>query len=333
MPDSAPASLSRPSLAEEHEALCSGVALVDRAPLGRLELLGRDRARFLQGLVTCDVKGLATGQGAFGFVPSSQGKILSSLVVLALPDRLWLLLPPGKGREISQHLGKYVLADDVQILPLADMVPITLAGPRAGEVLAEVGELPAEPFEHRRAVVTGIEVHLLREALLGVPAFTLLVSASVVKPLVAQLLQRPGVVPAGNEALELARIEAGIPAFGIDYGPDHFPQETGLEPLGVSYTKGCYLGQEVIARIHYRGKANRAARRLVFLNDLPLPGARLLTEAGEEVGTLGSVAESPTLGRLGIAVLHRKSYEPGTELAVEGGGRVRLEELPPLRLE
>ncbi len=328
MPDSAPLAVSRPSFAGEHEALRTGAALVDRSHLGRLELLGRDRARFLQGLVTCDVKALGAGSGAFGFIPSNQGKILSSVVVLVLTDRLWLQLPSGKEREISQHLSKYVLADDVEIRPLTDMQPITVAGPRAAELLAEVGELPAEPFGHRRAMVGGIEVQIVREDLLGVAAFTLWVSASVGGALTESLLERPGVAPAGNEALELVRLEAGIPAFGEDYGSDHFPQETGLEPRAVSYTKGCYLGQEVIARIHYRGKANRAARRLVFLDGLPSTGARLLSESGEDVGRVGSVGESPTLGPLGLAVLHRKSYEPGTELAVEGGGRARIEELP-----
>jgi folate-binding protein YgfZ len=309
--------------------MAEAAALVDRSFVGRLELLGADRHRFLHGLVTCEVKGLSPGQGGYGFFPNAQGKILADAVVLVLPDRLWLELPPGHGKLISEHLGRYLIADRVEVLPLADMLPLSLVGPQAEAVLAAHAELPAGRFAHRRAMVLGIEVCLARGPVAGQPAFTLWASASVAEPLVEELLGLPGIVPAGFEALEGARIEAGRPAFGTDFGTDHFPQETGLEELAVSYAKGCYLGQEVIARIHYRGKANRAARRLVFDGPPPAAGSRLLVD-GEEVGRVGSAAAAAEgSGRaLGIAVVHRKAYEPGTRLAVEGGGWARVEELP-----
>ena len=316
---------------EERRAIRQGVALVDRSFVGRLELLGADRHRFLNGLVTCDVKGLSPGRGAYGFFPGVQGKILADALVLALPDRLWLELPPGHGKAIADHLGKYLIADRVEVVPLADMLPLSLVGPGAEAVLAAHAELPAGRFDHLRAMVLGVEVCLVRGPVAGRPGFTLWASASVAGSLAQELLALPGVLPAGFDALERARVEAGWPAFGADFGPDHFPQESGLEELAVSYTKGCYLGQEVIARIHYRGKANRAARRLLFEGDEPPPrGSRLLAN-GEEVGVLGSAAAAPegSSQALGIAVIHRKANEPGTRLEVEGDGSAQVEELPP----
>jgi folate-binding protein YgfZ len=131
-------------------------------------------------------------------------------------------------------------------------------------------------------------------------------------------------------ALEQLRVEAGVPAFGADFDEQHFPQETGLESQAVSYTKGCYLGQEIVARIHYRGKANHALRQLRFDAGPPPPGGtppggtRLLFD-GQEVGRVGS-AVAPLDGGapVGLAVLHRKGGEPGTRLEVEGFGTAEV---------
>lgn len=316
-------------LAGEVGALRSGVGLFDRSFVARLELLGKDRQRFLHGLVSCDVKALTPGQGVYGFFTTQQGKVLAEVVVLALGDRLWLELPAGMGAEISDHLKKYLIADRVEVLPLADMLPISLLGPEAEGTLAGVVEPPQGPWSTVRASVLGIEVCLERSPLAGLPGFTLWVSASVAGPLVEGLLALPGVAPVGRDAVEQVRVEAGVPAFGQDFGRDHFPQETGFETQAVSYTKGCYLGQEVIARIHYRGKANRGVRRLVFDRPVaPPPGTRLLFEE-QEVGTVGS-AVVPLAGgnAVGIAVLHRKAYEAGTVLAVEGSGSAEVALLP-----
>lgn len=333
----------------EERAMREGLALVDRSFVGRLELLGADRQRFLNGLLTCDVKALAPGEGAFGFFCQAQGKILAEVLVLALADRLWLELPPGRGKAIADHLGKYLIADRVEVLPLADMLPLSLLGPGVDAALGSLapeaaetlcGELPPGRARNARASIAGIEVCAVRSALAGQAAVTLWTSASVAAPLFEELVGGSGAVPVGVDALERARVLSGRPAFGPDYGADHFPQETGLEDLAVSYTKGCYLGQEVVARIHYRGKANRAARRLVFSGPLPpapgsplrLPaGAEEAGETGEEVGRVGSaVPGADAAGRaLGIAVVHRKGYEPGTRLEVAGGW-AEVEELPRL---
>jgi len=319
-------------LAAEHAALRQGCGLADRSWVGRLEMLGADRTRFLNAYVTCDVKGLAPGQGAYGFFTSPQGRILSDLVLLAREDRFWLELPAGAEEEVAGHLRKYLIADRVELRPLAGWLPLTLAGPGAAAVLAGLQpqglqapafQLPEAAWSHAGTSVAGIEVIVQRTGRLGVPALTLWVQAARAGDLHAALLAGHDVRPVGFEALEVVRVEAGMPRFGLEFGPQSFPQETAAEEA-VSYTKGCYLGQEVVARIHYRGGVQKALCGLVFDAGLPLaeltPGTPLLYE-GREAGTLGTAVLSPVVERpIGLAILHRRAAAPGSRLAVGGAG-------------
>jgi folate-binding protein YgfZ len=313
----------------EYRALREGCGLADRSWLGRLEILGADRHRFLNAYVTCEVKALAPGEGAYGFVTTHQGRILSDLVVLAHADRLWLLLPPGQEEAVGKHLRKYILADRVEIRPLEDMLPVSLIGPRAAETLSGAELPPAGDWRHARSRVHGTEVTLQRSGRLGAEAYTLWVSASVASPLIEELLASSEVRPVGFEALEVLRAEAGLARFGRDFGAENFPQETGAEEAAVSYTKGCYLGQEVVARIHYRGGVQKSLRGLVFDGPAPPPGAALLAE-GREAGVLTTVVDSIALGRpIGLAILHRRGAETGTRLEVgDGGGMAEVRDLP-----
>ena len=318
-------------LADEYRALRNGCGLLDRSGAGRLELLGADRQRFLNAYVTCDVKALPPGQGAYGFFTSPQGRILSDVVVLAHEDRLWLEVAPGREGLLAEHLKKYILADRVEVRTLDDMVPLSLIGPRAGEVLLEGNpgvELPPGLWQHARVSVRGTEVTLVRSGRLGAEAYTLWVSASIASHLAEDLLADPEVKPAGLEAWEILRTEAGVPRFGMDFGEENFPQETGAAEEAVSYTKGCYLGQEVVARIHYRGGVQKILRGLVFdAGAIPAHGTPLLFE-GREAGTVGTALGSLALGHpIGLAILHRRAAAPGTHLDFEGG-HAEVREVP-----
>ena len=313
-PDGFPVPLRYGPVEEELRALQETAGIADLSWRGRLELLGADRLRFLHNYVTCDVKGLAPGAGAYGFFTSPQGRILSDAVLLAQEDRLWVEVGPGQEEPIAAHLKKFLLADRVEVRSLDDMLPITVLGPRAEAVLgADVSSL-GEMWSHGRIAVHGTEVELQRRGMsggVGAPAWTLWVSASVAAPLVERLISE-GARPVGFEALEALRAEAGIPRFGRDFGPDNFPQETGIEEA-VSYTKGCYLGQEVVARIHYRGGVQNVLRKLLFEGVAPAQGAVLLHD-GREAGKATTV-----VGPLGLGILHRRAAEPGTRVEVEGG--------------
>jgi folate-binding protein YgfZ len=307
---------------EEYAALTAGCGLIDRSPRrGLLELTGADRQRFLNAYATCDVKSLAAGAGLYGFLTSAQGRILSDLAVLALPDRLWLEVGAGREADLTDHLRKYILVDRVEIHPLEKAL-LTLIGPRSAAVLAELGlPEPAADWHHAAAALAGAEVTVARTGLLGAPAFTLWASPEAAPELEVRLRARDGVVAVGEEALDVLRVEAGIPRYGVDFGPDNFPQETGIEEA-VSYTKGCYLGQEVVARIHYRGGVQKILRRLEFDGgaEAPAAGVPLLAE-GREAGTASSVVRSPVSGQVrGLGIVHKRAAEPGTRLEVAGGG-------------
>ncbi len=318
---------------DEYAALRRGCGLVDRWWADRLEMLGEDRVRFLNGLVTCDVAGLESGEGTYGFFTDVKGRILADVTVLALADRLRLELPIGRGGEIRGHLEKYVIVDRVEVRDPGAAVTLSLVGSEAGELLTgePIDALPEVAYGHAQARVSGAEVRLVRRPDLGVPVWNLEVPAAAAAPLFESLLGgRPsgrGLRPVGHRAFERLRVEAGRPLFGRDFGGDNFPQETGLEDEAVSYTKGCYLGQEVVARIHYRGGVNRHLRGLVFEGEAPaaaLVGRPVLSQ-GREAGVVTSVADSAG-GALGLAILHKRA-EPGGAVEI-GGGTAEVVALP-----
>jgi folate-binding protein YgfZ len=311
---------------EEIQALRQGCGLADLSSwTGRIEITGADRLRFLNAYVTCDVKSLAPGAGAYGFLTSNQGRILADLVVLALEDRLWLQVAEEARDAVIRHLQKYILADRVEVRALEDMQPFALVGPRAGEVLGNP-DLPPGDGNHARVMVRGTEVELQRAGRFGAEAFVLWVSASIARHLEEDLEGDPAVTPVSFEALEVLRAESGIPRFGVDFGPENFPQETGFADA-VSYTKGCYLGQEVVARIHYRGGVQKMLRGLLFDGPAPAPGTPVLHD-GREAGKATTVVDSPPFGRpIGLGILHKR-VEPGSRVELEGGGTAEVKELP-----
>ncbi len=338
----------------ECRALRAGCGLCERFGAALVEVAGADRRRFLNGLVTCDVKNLVAGQGTYGFATDARGRILADLVVMdpeersscseaagepdpadttrAAGDSLWLDLPASVAEPLVAHFEKYRVADRVDLSRDSGRVSLALAGPGAAGVLAATGAPPddvaAGPWQPRWFRLGGGEALAFPDARFGVPAWSLWVEAAAAPALIEALLALPGSpLPVGFEALEAVRMEAGVPHFGRDFGPENFPQETGLEGA-VSYTKGCYLGQEIVARIHYRGKVNRALRGLLLPGAAPPSGTPIVYQ-GEEVGRLTSAARSPALGRaIGLSILHLKAGEPGTRVEVEGAGEAEVVSLP-----
>ena len=312
----------------ERQALTEGLALWDASGNDRFELLGNDRHRFLNGMVTADVAALEPGHACYGLFTNVKGRILADATILAHPDRLWVRLPALTGGDIRQHLERFIITDQVEIVPLDDMVPIVVAGPAAIEALTrhlDGGELP-QPGEHRRAVFLGTEVCLLHEDRVGGVAFSLWISGSVVRDLVPALLEGPQAPrPVGLEAVEDLRIASGLPRFGSEMGPDTFPQEAGVDD-GVSYEKGCYLGQEVVARIHYRGGVQRFVVRLTMAAGSRPDVGEAVSFEGREVGSLTSVApRAEGAGWSGLAMLAKRATETETVVTLAGGQEATVE--------
>lgn len=302
----------------EARALREGCGLLDRSEIGRLELRGADRQRFLNGLVTVDVAKLPVGHGRYGFATGPKGQVLADVVVHGLADRLWLELPPGREDDLRAHLQKYVVADRVEVQSLHEMLPLVLLGPRCGAALARAGaSLPGAPWGNARATLFDTDVELSRHERLGAPAVTVWASASIADHVAERLVDELGAVPVGVEAAETLRIEAGLGSWGVDFGADNLPQETEIDGA-VDYRKGCYLGQEVIARLHFRGQAPRLLRSLALPPSAALrPGLEVSFE-GRAAGRLTSVAISRGGDRaVGLALLQRRACAPGSLVTLE----------------
>lgn len=318
-------------LARELDALRKGAALAAAPPRDLLELSGADRIRLLHGLVTQEVRKLAPGDVAAGFFADRQGKILADFVALQGESATRLLLPEGRGAAIAAHLEKYRLASEVEIRPLAAPSALELLGPRAGELLANWSGEPA-PLPGRAQQLEGDGSAIEALALpgrRGAVRYLLLPEARELEVLSATWTQGAGDLGlhrVSAAAREVARIEDGDLRFGVDFGEENLPQETGCEEL-VSYTKGCYLGQEVIARIHLRGGVQRRPFGLRFPEGLPAIGAVVLHD-GRPAGRATSVALSPRFGAVGLGILHRRVTESPGPVSLESGARVEVAELP-----
>lgn len=326
----------------EHQALWETAGLLDFSFRSRLCLTGADRTRFLHGQVTNEINALRPGQGCYAAVVNAKGRMESDLNVYCLEEELLLDFEPGFADDLTQRFEKFIVADDVQVVNVAALYGLfTVQGPKAEAAVhasALFDSIPAEPFSSVRHVAAGLgELYLVNHARLGTTGFDLFAPAESLGPLAEKLM---GGVRANNgeltgwEAFETARIEAGIPRFGVDMDGSNFPQECGLERLAMSYSKGCYVGQEVLNRIHTMGHVNRMLRGLVLTGgsaDSAAKGDKLFTDE-KEVGYVTSIARSSRMqARVALGYVRKEAQEPGTELflrSASGQMKAIVTELP-----
>ena len=315
---------------DEASVLRSGCGLIDRSWVSRLELRGADRHRFLNGLVTANVESLAGGENVYAFFTDIRGRVLADVYVMALEDRLWLELPAGQETKIREHLLRYQVADRVEVCSLQDMLPVTLLGPASSSVVEHLGAQPCALDGNCRATVFGTELHMDRRRLYGLDGTTLWVSASIASEVWKQLAMTDGVVPVGVSALERVRIEHGVGRWGRDFGEDHLPQETGLFEEAVDLEKGCYLGQEIVARLHYKGKPKQLSVAVVVRGGEQPPDRALVYVGETAVGALSSVAASGD-DWLGLGIVRRKAAEEGHGIRLEDGRELEIRAKTPTK--
>jgi len=324
--------------AAEQVALNQRAGVLDLSFRGRLCLTGADRLRFLHGQVTNDVKKLQAGEGCYAALVSSKGRMESDLNVYSLDEELLLDFEPGMNEKVTSRLKRYIVSDDVEIVEVGSIYGLlSIQGPQAEGVVRKLGsiqDLPTQPFRISKIVdpVHG-ELYLANQPRLGTRGYDFYVPVEGMRALSEELIAAAKALQGnacGWEAFEIARIEAGIPRFGLDMDEKNLPQECGIESRAVSYTKGCYIGQEVLNRIHTMGHVNREFRGLLLssdLKELPVKGERLL-HAGKEVGWTTSAAHSPMLkATIALGYVHREANSIGTELVLrtrqgESGARV-----------
>jgi folate-binding protein YgfZ len=330
----------------EHAALRETAGALDLSFRGRICLVGNDRARFLHGQITNDVKKLAVGSGCYAALVTTRGKMESDLNIFCLPDELLLDFEPGLTGKVSQRLEKFVVADDVQIMDAAPHYGLlSVQGPKAGDVIRAIGlfaEIPAKPFGSVKiSDATLGEIYLTNQPRLGLrrhvaafesadmsahsiveTGFDLFIPNNSLEAMADKLIaaaKQIGGRAAGWQAFETARLEAGIPRFGADMDETNLPLECGIESRAVSYNKGCYIGQEVINRVHSFGHVNKELRGLRLPDDLqtlPAKGGKLFHN-GKEIGYVTSAVKSPVLNaNIALSYVRREANQIGTELTL-----------------
>ncbi len=311
----------------EYRALCEGAGVLDRSSRARIEVSGTDRTSFLHGLLSNDVARLREGEGMYALLLTPRGMLVSDLLLYHLGDRFLLDVPPERGEAVAGKLDMFVLSSDVTVSPGGgDRGLLTLAGPGAGRLLEAVGlSPPGERYGCARGDVGGRPVVLGRHDHLGVDGFDLHLPAGATGEVFAALCDA-GAVPVGWRAAETVRILRGVPRYGAELREGLLPPEVGfLVERAISYTKGCYLGQETIARVKTHGRVNRELRRLVFQGGRILGPGALLTREGAKAGVVTSACLPPDRDRaVGLGFVSRKLLEAGMELDAEvPGGTVR----------
>jgi folate-binding protein YgfZ len=304
----------------QYRQLREECGLLDRSGRGGIAVIGPDGADYLQGQLTNDVESLAVGEGQYAALLDRKGHMQTDMRVLRpATEEILLDFEPGARDAALRHLTMYSVGRDVQIVDSTEeRAIVSLIGPRAAEI---AGTPPLPEFANEMASVAGIAV-LAVGTRDGVDLF---LPAAGREPLLAALTEAGG-VEVSPEAVEIIRVEAGVPRFGAEMDTATMPAEASIVEDAVSFTKGCYIGQETVARLHYKGKPNRHLRGL-RLSGAAEPGAAL--RLGEkEVGTLGGAVVSPALGPIGLAIVRREA-EPGTEVAVgEDGVTAEVVALP-----
>jgi folate-binding protein YgfZ len=324
----------------EYAAACERAAVFDQSHRGKVEAVGKESPLFLHNLCTNDIKNLAVGCGCEAFLANARARTLAHVHVFRRPPEtpadLWIDAGPGMGEKVFKHLDRHLISEQVELADRTrEYAQVHLCGPQARAVLEKalggpVGELGELRHEERSAGPAGT-ILIRRHDLLSLPGYDLLWPAG--SAAFWKTLTDAGARPAGQEAFEVLRVEAGVPRYGAEMNEERFVVEVGRTPQAISYSKGCYLGQEPIVMARDRGHVNRTLLGLTLTEGGPVPAGAKVWRGEQEVGQVTSSVFSPRLGKpVALAYLRRGHQEPGTALEVEADGARRQAIITPLPL-
>ena len=311
----------------EYRALNKTVALLDKNYRAWFSFTGPDRARYLNAILTNNVRDLAPGRAVPSLLLNAQGHIVAEMEVLSLPESLLVATYALVRESLAAAFEKYIIMDDVTMTDeTAERGTLALEGPAAPAALEKLcglrlGEL--SELGHREAEIAGIACRVQRRSIGGTPSAELLAARADLTKLwgvLREAVAEQGGCPAGYNALSAVRLEAGIPWFGYDFDESTLAHEAGLENSHISYTKGCYVGQEIVERVRSRGHVNRHLALLQFSGTaIPPRGAKLSSDA-KEAGHVTRAAWSPAHGSpIAMGFVRREFLQPGTVLEWEHG--------------
>ncbi len=305
---------------------------------GAISLFGRDRQTFLQGQVTNDIARLMPGQGAHACLLNNTGHLLADLRIYAFADHLLIETDPERAGVVAETLDRYLVREKVMIEDSSRQWTILTAqgqGALATVVQVVMSQTPlafGAPFSHMsgHAVLGDVEAFVvLRSHTSGAPGYDLWLPSDLAPEALDILKALPGATELDDETYDLLRIEAGTPKWGAELDESVIPLEAGMEDA-ISYTKGCYMGQEIIARIHSRGHTNRSLRGLKLSRPASAGDALLAQDGprgGQEVGRITSSAVSPDLGPIALGYVRNEYISSGVSLTV-GNATATVTDLP-----
>ena len=310
----------------EYTALRETVGLVDTNFRAFFSFAGPDRHRYVNAILTSNVRDLRPGQGTVGLLLNPQGHILAEVETFAREESILASSHAVIRERTFATFDKFIIMDDVILEDVTDSTgSLDLAGPHVAALLVEFGVRKFVDWPllaHEEINVGQIPCRLVRRELAGNPAATLITGREHLPTVWHELavgVRNHGGRPAAMEALNSIRLECGIPWFGLDYDDKQIPHEAGLEHSHINYEKGCYTGQEIVERVRSRGHVNRRLTELRFsASEALAPGTKLLYE-GNEIGSVTSSAFSPRLGQaIGLGYLRREQSAVGTRIDAAG---------------
>ncbi len=305
----------------DYRTITEGCGVIDRSERGKLALTGADAKGFLQGQVSNDVESLTAGTGCYAVFLTPKGKMLGDLRVLDTGDELLLDTERPTLQGLFNMIRRFSIGYAVELHKRTlERGLLTLIGP-ASDAVAGAETLPETEHAHAPLEVAGIAARMIRTDV-GVD---LLCDGAETETLRAAL-EAAGAAPVSAEAAECLRIERGRPRYGVDVDDSVIPQEAGLNERAVSFTKGCYVGQETVARLFYRGKPNRHLRGLTL--SAPAQSGDEIELEGRAVGRVASTAVSPRLGPIALALVRREAPPGATVLVGSGGVAAEVVALP-----
>jgi folate-binding protein YgfZ len=304
---------------DHYDALKRGAGILDRSRRGRLALTGADRRAYLQGILSNDIVALTAGSGCYATFLTPQGRMIADLRVFETGDRLIVDLEERVAAEVAARFEQFIFSEDVTVEDLgASTSQIGVYGPRAAALLETE---PLAEYAVRSWTFGGQQAYLLGTGDIGVPGIDVIVPRDQAAELERFLVSR-GAIVIDDETAEVTRVEAGRPRFTVDMDTDTIPLEAGIEDRAISFTKGCYVGQEIIIRVMHRG-GGRVARRLVgieFEPDAAVPTHGDVVKAGErQVGYITSAVRSVERARpIALAYVHRDFAKEGEAVSAAG---------------
>ncbi len=311
----------------EYRCARETAAVADKNYRAFFNFTGPDRVRYLNAILTNNIRDLQPGQGATSLLLNPQGHILAELDTYVYPDRILLATYAMIRERTAATLEKFIIMDDVTLEDVTENLGVvSVEGPKTRNVLAAIGAPPISAFselDHQDATVSGVSCRIVRRSPGGVPGAEFISNRKDLPQLWETLVkaaQAVGGGPIGFEALSALRLEAGIPWFGYDFDETVIPHEAALDQSHINYSKGCYTGQEIVERVRSRGHVNRKRVGVAFHGTLVPPPKTPLFAGGAEVGVVTRAAFSFALGKpIGMAYVRREHNSPGSRLSWSGG--------------